>query len=442
MMKKNIIALALFMLFIGLSSMPAIATFPQTHKPWEDKEKWEEILQKQLTSVNGTSSEEKIEKRLAELEEKFNKTQEKIREKWRLTKKIYREVKIKHSFYGSIDYDNGYAVGDFIKFTLNESTGEIFAYTLNRDGNLTVFDFVSFNRSSTEDRLSTHGSVLIYDGGNKIIRVYDNPTGLLKLFAKKNITVTLDVSSNLNLSETRHNILSISGEKLNGKIILRAPSNENHSFSINDNTITAKLSKGDSILFLAEPVRDFTVNASKWQEYENKTLQGIAKGHVGARIMVQLRHVAEVQNRSHIMTYSDLRVNCSVKTGKVVVNVSSNESGKTIIIDVDNSTFNVTKLDKLKVLLDNKNIEMASNYSDVLDPTNDNGKPEYLIVIGSNGVEVLVSVPKFSPHTIVITEPTEEGISLTKRTPGFTFIVLVTALTLLLALYCRREKVR
>jgi len=438
MRRNGIITLAII-LVVSLS-LTSVTAFPKAVRPWEDREKWEKLFQEKMELLNETELEEKIEKRLKELEEKFNKTQERIKEKWRMTRKIYKTLRRNHSFYGSIEYDNGYAAGDFIKFTLNESTGEIFAYTLNRDGNATIFNFISFSEPSTENRVATHGSVLIYDGGNKIISAHDNPTGLLKIFARRNITVTLDVADGINISQKENNLLSLSGENIYGKIILSPSNNTKSQISLKNDTITATLQKNQRLLFLAEPVRDFTINASKWREYENKTIQGIARGHVGARIMVQLRNNLQNKNLSHIMTYANLKINCSVKPGKLVVKVSSNESGKTIVLDVDNATFNTTKLNQLKVILDNKSIEMASNYSDVLDPTDDGGEPEYLIVVGSNGLQVLVSIPKFSTHTIVVTEYPESSVSPSAgKTPGFTFTVMVITIIILFSILQRRK---
>jgi len=439
MMKKNIVLLTfVILLSLGISSATA---FPWKSGPWENKDEWEKMLQEKMELLNQTGLEEKIGKKLNELEEKFNATQEKIKKKWRETKKIYREFKKMHSLYGSIDYDNGYAVGDLIKFTLDESSGEILSYTLNRDGNVTIFDFISFSRLVTKSKLLVHGSVLTYDGGSIIISAHDNPTGLLKIKVRENGTLTLDLSDNLKVSKINDNILGISGKNISGRIVLPLCDNNSslYSFVINNNTIKVTLAKQQCLLFLAKPVKDLTINIPKMEEYENKTIESIAKGHVGARIMVQLRNKTQVQNRSHIMTYANLNVRCSVKLGRVVVNVSSNESGKTIIVDIDNATFNTTGLDKLKVLLDNQSIKMASSYSDVLDPTDDEGEPEYLIVVGSNGVEVLISIPKFSTHTVVITEPTKESISTTREIPGFTFIVMIVAIILLSAILQKRK---
>ena len=83
------------------------------------------------------------------------------------------------------------------------------------------------------------------------------------------------------------------------------------------------------------------------------------------------------------------------------------ENGKTVLINIDNYTKTVLQLDHITVWIDNEEITQATDYDDVLDPTNDGGEAEYLILVGGNGVQVLVSIPHFSAHTITIgTMPT------------------------------------
>jgi hypothetical protein len=51
---------------------------------------------------------------------------------------------------------------------------------------------------------------------------------------------------------------------------------------------------------------------------------------------------------------------------------------------------------------------MADDINDVLDPNNDGSHPEYLIVLGSNGTQLLVSIPHFSEHSITFFNLTPE----------------------------------
>jgi len=88
---------------------------------------------------------------------------------------------------------------------------------------------------------------------------------------------------------------------------------------------------------------------------------------------------------------------------KVEITITSaDENGKTIIVNVDNTTIPTSSASGIMVLYDGASIQLANNYGDVLNPS-DESTPEYLVVLGETGAQVLVSIPEFSTHTIVIT---------------------------------------
>ena len=184
---------------------------------------------------------------------------------------------------------------------------------------------------------------------------------------------------------------------------------------------------------MASPIRGFGVGIS--DDYQDWIEDAISKCKIGARIFIQMR---KTHNRTHSMIYSDMKLHCRADKGKIEVNVSSEEEGgQTIVIDVDNETFNVININRIQVRYDGEIIGTASNYSDILDPDDDDGKAEYLILIGSDGIQILVSIPSFSEHVILIT-----GISATvgseDETPGFEFIITIFAIALLL--FMKRKK--
>jgi predicted transcriptional regulator len=106
--------------------------------------------------------------------------------------------------------------------------------------------------------------------------------------------------------------------------------------------------------------------------------------------------------------HPEIDAQVEIKGTNIEVRVDSLvENGKTVLINIDNYTKKVLQLDHITVWIDNEEITQATDYDDVLDPTDDDGEAEYLILVGGNGVQVLVSVPHFSAHTITIgTMPT------------------------------------
>lgn len=122
----------------------------------------------------------------------------------------------------------------------------------------------------------------------------------------------------------------------------------------------------------------------------------------GALISVRIEDPDEEPNvRQDIFSFT-LDLSTEVNEGLIEVTVGSEVSeGQTIIVNIDNDVIPLEDLDEIEVLFDNQEIEMADDYEDILDPT-DEGEAEYVILIGKNGVQLLVSIPHFSVHTITI----------------------------------------
>jgi len=91
----------------------------------------------------------------------------------------------------------------------------------------------------------------------------------------------------------------------------------------------------------------------------------------------------------------------AIKPGEeIVLEVESTENQKIIVVNIENEVLPVGWISK--ILVDNVEIEMADNFSDILNPTNEN-VPEYLILKGGKGAQILISIPYFSARTITIT---------------------------------------
>jgi len=121
---------------------------------------------------------------------------------------------------------------------------------------------------------------------------------------------------------------------------------------------------------------------------------------------------------------------------RVEVTVESDvENGSTVLINLDNRVLPVGWI--REVLVDNEPATLADDYADILDPNNDNGSPEYLILAGGKGVQVLVSVPSFSSHTITIRGPIAAAPA--RWAPLFVVIGIVIIAIVLLFVFRRRR---
>ncbi len=109
-----------------------------------------------------------------------------------------------------------------------------------------------------------------------------------------------------------------------------------------------------------------------------------------------------------------------------IVSGDDHTTGKTIKINVGKDALSSKNL---KVMFDGKEIPLADNLTDVLDPNNDGLQPEYVKVnvTAANGGEffLLISIPHFSTHTIVL-----ESIA---KNPIFIGIAAVCAMAVVVA---------
>jgi len=160
------------------------------------------------------------------------------------------------------------------------------------------------------------------------------------------------------------------------------------------------------------------------EERISKLEEAIKAGKVG--VVINMWVEAGEFKVENIMQSRGLDVKTGIEEGKIEVRLSSDENiGRTILINIDNSIIPVSRVDEISVLLDGKEIPLADDYSDVLDPDEE----EYLILLGAKGVQVLVSIPHFSSRTITITTlrmPSTVGIPL--------FCIVVIAAILLVIL--------
>ncbi len=209
-----------------------------------------------------------------------------------------------------------------------------------------------------------------------------------------------------------------------------------------EGSVTKKCSfsdeNGDYKMFL--PVGDYTVKISK-KGYELKTLQniqisknegtllhsvlnksstdeylmvtnidqyrkeiksGIINQRIGGEITIkQYEDMSDFQKSIYIyngISISDLKI--EEDSVSLSVDGDENISGRTLVINLEEDFFESGE--NLSIFYDGKRIDLADDISDILNPNDDGSNPEYLVTYGSNGTQVLVSIPHFSVHSISI----------------------------------------
>ncbi len=365
-------------------------------------------------------------------QERFNETSESFKKAWKNATKNFQKMKQNHSFIGRLNYENGYCVGNFIKFLFDE--GDIVDYTLIRDENVTVFDFVHISGFAPGEP-ETHGSVWKVKDSDTTVEIHDNPIALLKIKAVSSITIDLNLADNIFASSYKNssNIIKIYGE-IEGKIILAGNGNFTE---ISNDTVSISVDNEGMLLFMASPLPDVSINVNHQEEYEEKLAEAIKNGKVCARLMVQ------PNNETDNMIFSDANISCNTFKNKIRVILNSSGEGKVVVIDVHEDVLNLSK--DIVVTLDNLTIPMAKDYDDILN-IEENETAEYLVLSGANGIQVLVAIPSFSTHTIEIYASQSPAAPETgeeiKETPGFeiamVLISLVAAIILVLSISKRR----
>jgi hypothetical protein len=284
--------------------------------------------------------------------------------------------------FGEFDVDKttGEISGDYVSFKIQN--GSILSYS--------VEDRVLFNviySNSLFESVESRGSELIITGpGDSYeIIVHDNPTGYLKIVSGNDIIFSFSNEYNL-ISEGK--IINISSvDNFSASLI------STNDFEMEDNIVTAT---GNVLFRITGLAREFESDLADTRELIDNA---ILEGKVGAE--VSIRNEDGVYENDSMIYDSRVSIDVNASPSEILIVVDGeNVQGKTIVINTDRDIFK--NLDNLDIRYDDKSIDMADDIFDVLDPTDDGSNVEYVLVLGKNGAQILVSIPHFSKHVIKI----------------------------------------
>jgi hypothetical protein len=337
--------------------------------------------------------------------------------------------------------------GKYVSFEYNDSTGEIMNFTLDGTpvfSSILIDDWSpDIKHSGSEIRFETKSQSMGKDGVERItLEIHDNPKGLIKVDVKGSRNVTFVLADDI-LGEVGdpENAVNLSGA-LNGTLVQIGHENGAVDFSKDDNkNFTANVIDA-KLMFRTHPV---TVMTQAQFNHRNQITAGIMAGDVGAEVDI------EDEDSSSTVVYDSLNISIEqVENNTVSINISSELSqGTTVSLSVSSDILEVIQEENVTILFDGEQIQMADNYDDIMNPDDDDGAAEYLVVVGYEDVEVLVSIPHFSAHSITITAgdagaalPDGATIPDTEEeatgAPGFGF-VLATLGLLMVYLLGRRD---
>ncbi len=408
----------------GFSNTDFPSMFDNNTTMW----KWQNIF-KYAHKNNNTEVQEKWNKWKGDLQEKFNQTSEKFKSRWKNATNYFNMDKKNHSFFGSFFHENGYVAGNFVRFI--SDNGSIVDYTVVRDENVTIFDFIHIDCMGSNNKETSHGAVWRLVGKNATIEVHDNPLALLKIKVISNCNVNMTLSNNLEFNKTNNSrMLSISGSSINGWLTISG----NGSFSnVSEDYASISINKNSMVIFAVSPYPNVTVNIKNQERREKGIMEKIAEGKVCGRAFI------EPQNKSDVVSYDNNTIlNCTSLPNIVNIHVLSSGEEKILILDIKNNVFNSSNI---SVNCDGKTLPREINYNQIMNETGNISK--YFITNGTNGVEIIIYIPHFSSHDIKIYSTTEEqpGISTsTGGTPGFEYYGVIMAILIALFISKRRNR--
>jgi|GEM_PF-3832615 len=152
----------------------------------------------------------------------------------------------------------------------------------------------------------------------------------------------------------------------------------------------------------------------------------ISDGKIGASVSIGLENGAT----SLTEFQGGVKVEVTnVTSGEMIeLKVSSDtvENGSIILINIGSDL--LSSANTFVVLYDGVGIGLADDYADIIDSQNEN-VAEYIFVTGANGVQILISIPHFSTHSITISSlPTQPVADTSPWVAAALGIVVATAL--------------
>lgn len=332
--------------------------------------------------------------------------------------------------------------GRHVSFELDEALPGILNYTIGED------TLVASVQLDTGDELEwkAHGRTFKLETGETELRAFDNPTALLLVEGDEDATATLVLADGVNATLVAHEadddddddedederrVYELSfGENRTAWLSGDGLSFDNGTFTIEDRAhlrvfpADGSPNRGPGSLPDAarsdddddddddgppEHARGRSEARAASAQERGRIEQASAAGAIGVEVhgdadegepvAFELGHVS-VRNVS-VDKSGDRKASLSIEA-------PDGAPGTTVVLNLDAEDLgNLTvaeAAEKLEIRFDNETIAAADDLEDALDWANDDGEAEYLLLVGGDKVQVLVSVPHFSPHTIEVYE--------------------------------------
>ncbi|MCA1811892.1 MAG: hypothetical protein LC623_07780 [Halobacteriales archaeon] len=274
------------------------------------------------------------------------------------------------------------------------------------DGRVTldrlVLDPGSDGRLATERR----GDALVVGDADTRLRLHDNPVGLVEFKgADGGVLLGFPAGVQVATGERGHAARIHYPDGRDGLLVADAA-----AWSGRNVTLTGFFS------FHVARSDPFEGEGPGSGELRSKLRAAVESRHLGAEVALE-RHPANASRAVQVLAYDDLAVqvrlpDTAAADAPIAVQLSANlTEGRTVVLHVDPALLGNATADRLDLHYyddhaDGSRTEAvfarAGSLADVLDPTDDGGRPEYWVVADADGLQVLVSVPHWSTHTVTL----------------------------------------
>lgn len=366
------------------------------------------------------------------------------------------------------DRTNDTFQGDHVSFTLDADLPGVRDYGLH-GSHIAVFDEIALPQDN-ESEWEAHGVKFEFRTDDARLRLLDVPPAVMVIEADDGSPVTLDVADGVNVTKVASDDeedddeddersvyrLGLS-ENRTAWLAGEAMTFDNGTFTVEDRAHfrsipagfegspnsgpgsmpdQARDDRGPPEERGASDERGPPQRALELQrDVESQVERAIANGEVGVEVHVtqndtdpvalELGHVEVRKAWANARGESKAGVTISAPDGSPGTVVTLNLNAR----DLGNLTV-AQAAQELTVRFDNETIAIADDLEDALNWRNDDGEPEYLLLVGGDKVQVLVTVPHFSTHEIEVQSAQTQSADSANGTPGFTAVTLLAAVSL------------
>jgi len=360
-----------------------------------------------------------------------------------------RQLRETHGMHGmGFMHQQGTTYGQFVTYEIGDN-GDITDYGIN---GYTFFNTVSFNFDADENEvsISTSGPMTFISGNNALVRLHDNPSGVLNILVYENTEVDFELADEVTATQEGDYILIDSAGALGYLLGVG-----DVSFSVKESSISANAGANSIVIFRSSPM-----NMPAFGYMHNYNL-GIAQNRVGMEVALGSNETYDFVNFSRSM---HLEVQEWQRERIRMLVESAEEEGSIISINLDNTSLHMGPGTMLGLHYDGMPLNCLDDPEKVLNAT---GTMPYCWISEIQDwqrAQCLMYIPNFSVHTIdfvveetaqetpiaasttatITTTPMEisttpEITAETTETPGFELIPAIIGLSAVILLFRRWE---